>query len=116
MEETLHNEQVGVDIPGTRNFHFGPLEQPLPATSNYEGSHDTVTYSLQSQDTDQILQEVSQPQILPPGHQLNAQGLPDRHWYSALDGKELNVGDASEIRSEMNRSKELSSRMRYKYY
>jgi hypothetical protein len=135
MDETLHNEQVGVDIPGTRNFHFEPLEQPLPPTSQYEQSYNTVSFSLQSQDTDQNFQEVSQPQISRPEHQLTAQGLvtqhdngrdlmryqdslesPTRHWQSTLNGKNLNMGVASETRSELSRSKELSSRMRYKYY
>jgi hypothetical protein len=141
MDETLHNEQVGVDIPGTRNFHFEPVGQPLPPTSQYERSLDTVSFSLQSQDTDQNFQEVSQPQISPPEHQLTAQGLvtqhdnggdlmryqdatfdtyslesPTRHWKSTLNGKNLNMGVASETRSELSRSKELSSRMRYKYY
>ena len=116
MDETLNNEQVSVNIPGTRNSHFGPLEQPLPPTSHYERSHDTVPFSLQSHGRDQDFWEISQPQILPLGHQLNAHGLVDRQWHSALDGKELNVGDANETRPEMNRSKELSSRMRYKYY
>lgn len=141
MDETLNNEQVSANIPSTRNFHFGSLEQPLPPTSHYERSRDTVSFSVQSQDRDPDFQEISQPQIPSTGHQLNAQSLstqhdngadltryqdttldidplesPTRHWSSTLDGKNLNMGVASETRFELGRSKELSSRMRYKYY
>jgi hypothetical protein len=141
MDGTFNNEQVSVDIPGTRNFHFEPLEQSLSPTSHYERSRDTVSFSLQSQGRDQDLRGISQPYINPTGHQLNAHGLStqhengadlmryedatfdidslessSRHWKSTLDGRNLNMGVASETRSELSRSKELSSRMKYKYY
>jgi hypothetical protein len=127
MDGTFNNEQVSVDIPGTRNFHFEPLEQSLSPTSHYERSRDTVSFSLQSQGRDQDLRGISQPYINPTGHQLNAHGLStqhengadlmryedatfdidslessSRHWKSTLDGRNLN--------------KEFSSRMIYKYY
>jgi uncharacterized protein YkwD len=47
---------------------------------------------------------------------INSLKSSTRHWKSTLDGKFLNTGVASETRSELSRSKELSSRMKYKYY
>jgi hypothetical protein len=141
MDGTFNNEQVSVDIPGTRNFHFEPLEQPLSPTSHYEQSRDRVPFSLQIQGRDQDSRQIAQSHITPIGHQLSAQGLSTqrdngadlmryqdatfdidsletstRHWKSTLDRRNLNMGVASETRSELSRSKELSSWMRYKYY
>lgn len=128
------------------NFHnagiqFPQQEVPTSELSHYQQSQGRVSFGLTIQHSVQDSHRDFQPGITGPGEPLSVRGIspphsaraqllgyPDsaydssplqglaRNWNGALEGERLNPESTGVAGTEINRSKELSSRMRYKYY
>jgi hypothetical protein len=146
LDAILHNEQSSTELPNVGTLPYQQIDQSVRETSNFEQSIDSISFNLPSQQTrhtDQIFKENVRSQIsTSEGHlnerrfspqnnsrmELDALKYPDAEnnihapqsqassWNGSRLSGGLNLESGRERGIDMNRSKELSSRMRYKYY
>ncbi|KAH8749469.1 hypothetical protein BGZ57DRAFT_915007 [Hyaloscypha finlandica] len=136
----LFRNEEPLDLPNA-GIQYQQQERPLPEAPHCYQSPVAISFGLAGQHTVHDFQENFRPGITAPGELTSDRGVPSSHntriqplghpdttydlssiqgqvgnWTSASAGGGLNPEGARVVGAKTNRSKELSSRMRYKYY
>ena len=136
----LFRNEEPLDLPNA-GIQYQQQERPLPEAPHCYQSPVAISFGLAGQPTVHDFQENFRPGITAPGELSSDRGIPSSHntriqplrhpdttydlssiqgqvgnWTSASAGGGLTPEGARVVGAETNRSKELSSRMRYKYY
>jgi hypothetical protein len=139
LDVIFHNQEPTGHPNAGNQYHQG--ERQISEAPDYQQPLGTVSFDLASHHTAPQSQENFQQESMalggqsgdvgmPPQHNAEMQALgysdptydivplqsPVRNWNDASEGGGVSLSNARRTGDETNRSKELSSRMRYKYY